>query len=375
MITFSPDKFGFYRVGERTTYSKFEALEWSKEPSQLEWHFNREVYDSVDWMKEPELDLWSMYKARARQIREAYDYVVLFYSGGSDSHNILHAWIEEGLKIDEIATTWNYQQTGYLQNHYNAEITNVVLPDIKRLQDSGLEFKFRLLEMAEFCMDLFPTWGTNFEYNINFHFSPNNPAKHLFRDKIQDYKDLIAAGKKVCFVWGKEKPFLRLDPTTDRHYVTFCDNVDNCVGPYVQRNYYKGWYDEFFYWTPDFPLIPVKQAHVILNFIKLADDPKFFIKEDRWQANGMSRKYGHLLDEVVKVLIYPKWSNDIFCNGKTRSFTYSARDKWFFESNVEQLPRFMDITNTYFNRIDPSDQKRINIYPVSSPHSPTYWIE
>ena len=155
-VSFTPDKFGYYTVGDRSTYSKLEAIEWSRiNNTNTEWNFNRSVFDFIDWTKEPETDLWEMYKARARQIRESYDYVVLWYSGGSDSHNLLLAWIDAGLKIDEIATTWNYNSTGDAQNHYNAEITNVVLPDIKKLKDSGLEFKFRLVDISQFCIDLF----------------------------------------------------------------------------------------------------------------------------------------------------------------------------------------------------------------------------
>ena len=104
-----PDKFGFYQVGDRKTYSKFEAIEWQNTTGIFpEWNFNKVIYDNLDWQTEPSVDLWTLYKARARQIRETYDYVVLWYSGGSDSHNFLLAWLDAGLKIDEIAATWNY---------------------------------------------------------------------------------------------------------------------------------------------------------------------------------------------------------------------------------------------------------------------------
>jgi hypothetical protein len=373
MITFSPDKFGYYQAGEHTSYSKYEAVEWAKRNrSQLLWNFNREVYDSIDWMIEPPGDLWEMYKQRARQIREAYDYVVLWYSGGSDSHNVLNAWIDAGLKIDEIATTWNYKTTSDTQNHYNAEISNVVLPDITSLRKAGHEFEFRLVDIEKLMLDLLPSWSSEFEYNVNFHFSPNNPAKHLLRDKIDDYKKIIESGKKLCFVWGKEKPVLGFD---GRHYVYFTDNVDNCVGPYVQRNYFKGWYDEFFYWTPDYPLIPVKQAHVIKKFINSSVNEDDFEEKCKPQhSNGYSRKFNkYLKDDVVKTILYPRWSNQIFCNGKTSSYTYSLRDEWFFKSNLDEKKRFIDITNSYFTFVDPENrQERRNIIPQTSGK---YYIE
>ena len=353
-IIFSPDKFGYYQVDtldtKFTTYSKFEAFEHKKQQSSISWNFNDDIYSSLNWTKEPQTDLWELYKQRARQIREAYDYVVIWYSGGSDSHNMLLAWIDAGLKIDEIATTWNYEATGDKQNHQNAEITNVVLPDVQKLKDSGFDFKFRLVDISQLCVDLFSLWKNDFEYNVNFHFSPNNPAKHIIRDKVQDYKDLIASGKKVAFVWGKEKP--RIKTYEGKYYFQFLDNVDNCVGPYTQRRYHQGWYDELFYWSPDFPLIPIKQAHIVKNYVK---------------NNDIS-----INDELLKYLLYPKWSNSIFNNGKTSSFTYSARDEWFLKSNLDNLKKFHSVTDYYFNNINPKDTIRKKIKPVFSKR---YWLE
>ena len=149
-----------------------------------------------------------------------------------------------------------------------------------------------------------------------------------------------------------------------KHYFYFLDNSDNCVSPYVQRNYYHGWYDEFFYWTPDYPLIPIKQAHVLKNYIDNCDNSSSFWNRG---AYGHSPRFNlNLMERVVKVLLYPKWSNNIFCNGKTPSFTYSMRDDWFFKSNLDLTRKFISITNSYYNRIDPSDKTRTFIHPYES---------
>ena len=68
-----PDKFGYYTVGEKKSYSKLEALGWGSP----KWHFNDEIFSAIDWTIEPPFDLWELYKQRAKQIREQYDYVVL----------------------------------------------------------------------------------------------------------------------------------------------------------------------------------------------------------------------------------------------------------------------------------------------------------
>jgi hypothetical protein len=374
-ISLTADKFGYYEVGGRTTYSKMEALEWASTTNmKAEWNFNRSAFESMDWKKEPAGSLWEMYKERARQIREEYDYVVLWYSGGSDSHNVLWAWLDAGLKIDEIATTWNYGATGDKQNHYNAEITNVVLPDIAMLKNAGYEFEFRLIDISHFCIKLFSTWNTEFEYNVNFHLSPNNPAKHIFRNEIDDYKNMIADGKKLCFVWGKEKPVLQYE--NGKHFFVFSDNIDNTVGPYVQKKYHQGWYDELFYWTPDMPQLAIKQAHVLKNYVESCiDESQFEPKSDtKFQTGGYSKRFdGYLKDAYVKTAIYPKWSNDIFCNGKAGSMTYSQRDRWFIKSSLLERHKFMSIMDSIYSGIYKKDfYDRHNYYPF---YSSRYFLE
>lgn len=353
MITYHPDKFGFYTVGSLKTYSKFEAIELSQKiNTPIEWNFNDEVFSSIDWKKEPDMPLWEMYKDRARQIREAYDYVVLWYSGGSDSHNMLCAWLEAGCKLDEVATTVNYEATGDKNNYMNTEIYNVVMPHVELLQQRH-EFKFRVVDISQMTLDLFDVWNTNFEYNINFHFSPNYPARCLLREKIEDYKNIINSGKKLCFVWGKEKPFIKYD---NKQHFFFIDNVDNAVSPHVQRKYFDGWYDELFYWTPDYPLLPVKMSHVIKNYLDISEDTdNYFINENK-AINYYSTKLDMFLKpNHVKLLLYPKWSDIIHDAGKPLSLTYSQRDFWFLSSKMDKRNRYIDITNNYFDTFQTRD--------------------
>jgi hypothetical protein len=83
--------------------------------------------------------------------------------------------------------------------------------------------------------------------------------------------------------------------------------------------------------------------------------------------NGYSPRFnGYLPERLAKLLLYPKWSDKIFCNGKTTSFTYSMRDEWFFNSNLDLTRKFISITNSYFNRIDPEDKTRKFICPYQS---------
>ena len=117
------NRFGYYSVGEYCTYSKVDAIEIGSRLNQsVIWHFNDEVFDTLDWTKEPEPSLWDLYSARARQIREKYDYLVLFYSGGADSNNILNSFVRNGIHLNEVVQWTNWEVTKDRENNWTIKI-------------------------------------------------------------------------------------------------------------------------------------------------------------------------------------------------------------------------------------------------------------
>ena len=370
MITENPDKFGFYSVGDLKTYSKVEAIELSKSTGKESiWHFNDEIFSSLDWKQDPNLSLLDLYKVRARQIRDAYDHIVLFYSGGSDSHNILKCWLQADCKIDEIASFYNYDATKDKQSYLNAEITNVVIPHIELLKQHGFDFKFRLIDISQLSLDVINEFDADYLYLINRNFSPNNPAKTIIRNKIRDYQDIIASGKRLCFVWGIEKPVVSHDGA--RYYASFNDSVDNVVNPFVQNNFYNGWYDELFYWTPDLPLLPIKMAHELKNFMNNNLDTQFYQDSFAPHAyNAVLKKY--LTFDATKTILYPFWDPDTFCNGKTRSMIFSKRDLWLWDGNILEIDKYRsNISNMVKSLgVEWVDSKNIRIHS-----SPRYYLE
>lgn len=95
-------KLGFYTCNGQTFDSKIQAYLYGAQVKQrVEWDFNNELFRKHDWTVEPEETLDQLYNARARQLREQYDYIILSYSGGADSHNILMSFIRQGLHIED----------------------------------------------------------------------------------------------------------------------------------------------------------------------------------------------------------------------------------------------------------------------------------
>ena len=102
------DKFGYYSVGDIKTFSKIEAIELGKKIKRWpRWDFNDSIFGHYDWTTPSSLSLKELYRRRAQQIREKYDYVVIWYSGGADSFNVLDSFLSNGIKVDEIAHCWS----------------------------------------------------------------------------------------------------------------------------------------------------------------------------------------------------------------------------------------------------------------------------
>ena len=64
--------------------------------------FHDELFSKINWTQEPIDTLENLYIARAKQLREQYDYLILQFSGGSDSSQVLQTFLRNNIFLDEI---------------------------------------------------------------------------------------------------------------------------------------------------------------------------------------------------------------------------------------------------------------------------------
>ena len=104
-------KLGYYNVGVETYYMKPHALIAATKTGNFPtWNFNNEVFGKLNWDVEPEIDLNELYRIRALQLREKYDYIRLEVSGGGDSSTAAYSFINNGIYLDEVV--FRYPKTG-----------------------------------------------------------------------------------------------------------------------------------------------------------------------------------------------------------------------------------------------------------------------
>ena len=264
---------GFYTVGEKKFSSKLEAvLEAQLTDAKVEWNFFDDIFSKVDWTIEPELSLDQFYKIRAQQIRDAYDYVIVFCSGGADSTNVIKSFINNGIKVDEVIgiapmsglKNWEYNPNNIADLNIISETKFALLPLLDQLSTHGMKVTLYdpFEEMVKYKDEEWAVEGAgNIVTVLTQHFTKVSGIPHI--DKI------IQSGKKVGLVYGTDKPIIKITPDGNIVFVLADSGInyltmpDSRATPNVDR--------VLFYWTPELPLMLVKQAHVVSRVVQLPE--------------------------------------------------------------------------------------------------------
>ena len=99
---------GYYTVNDQRYDNKITALIRASElKTDVKWHYFDDIFINAHKNNVlSDTNLEDLYKIRAQQLRDSYDYLILNYSGGSDSHNILHTFLKNNIKLDCIYVQW-----------------------------------------------------------------------------------------------------------------------------------------------------------------------------------------------------------------------------------------------------------------------------
>jgi hypothetical protein len=334
-------KLGFYKVGEDIFYSKPEALLAATRTGQFpHWNFNRHVFSTQPWLEEPQTDLRTLYRMRAQQLREKYDYIRMEVSGGSDSTTALYAFLLNGIHIDEIIFRYPKQgEKGLEPNSKNTKPENTLS-----------EWEFAAKPLLKWVATHFPTVKITFhDYSENII---NYSGDESWTDSAKDYlhpehvfkhdplataeqRALADTGKKICSLYGIDKPKICI--RDGRWYFYFLDIQANHANTNTQG--YTNITTEYFYWTPDLPEILRKQVHVIRAwFMRPENEHLQFLV--RWPNYSVSQRTTY--EALAKPLIYPDYDPTTWQVSKTTTNFYAEMGYWFYK-NFQQA----DFYNTW----------------------------
>lgn len=352
-------KLGFYTVGNQQFFSKPMALTQATTTQQFpEWDFNNAVFGNQNWLIEPALDIRQLYRIRAQQLRDRYDYIRLEFSGGGDSTTALYSFVHNGIHIDEVV--FRYPKTGeknVSDDPFNCKPENTLsearyaaYPVLNWLTTAAPRTKITTHDYSENMLN--QTYDESWVMKTKDYFQPGHAFKHSATG-YEGHKKLADSGQRICILYGVDKPKLCIKDK--KWYAYFIDIMANhSMGDFGD---YTNMTNEYFYWTPDLPELFVKQCHMVRNWFMLPQN-KHMQYVCRWPNYSYTHRttYEHL----IKPLIYPDYNQETFQTSKPTNSFYNEMDYWFYtnfretiqyqrwQAGLEHLVSTID--GKYFNR-------------------------
>jgi hypothetical protein len=329
-------KLGYYTVNNLEFDSKIQACLYASQNNQeVNWHFNEETFERYPWHIEPSLSLDELYDKRTRQLREEYDYIIISYSGGADSHNIVESFLRQNLHIDElIINTMEKGSSKFtildpaIKNPENAASEHYLqtLPRLQEIKNRSPKTKITILDLTDYLFDSWlavgdASWIMDKREGLN----PLNVTRFNYIH-FNDVRKQFDKDKKIALILGVEKPRTFIH-TNNKFYIRFTDRATNIITIAEHIKEYPNAVVEYFYWSPDSCDILCKQAHVIKKWLET-----FSQNQSLWFHKNMTTETFRLVHErVLRSLIYTTWNNSWFQSDKATKDWYSEFDSWFIE--------------------------------------------
>jgi hypothetical protein len=337
---------GYYQVGEVIHTSKVRALiDATERNMHPEWKFNPHIFDYYNWNIEPAESLYELYRQRAVQIRQKYDYVMLLYSAGADSQTMLDSFLDNGLHVDEILVLWpKSMEKLYTPDNTNFDPLNTlsewdftVKPKLDWLAKHHPKIKITVHDWAEDVLDYKVEDGYVMErgHNVTPFYLHRNSFYH-----IPSVQKVLEKYSNPGIILGIDKP--RICWKDDEYRLYFLDIIPAGMGPQNDRRLRKSkLHLEFFYWSPDGCKILAKQAHALVKFFESVPSFKHYIT---WPiTNSRNRTW---YESTVKAVIYPRYDLGLFQANKFEEMSVGYDQFLFALGKKDQV---MGITNENFS--------------------------
>jgi hypothetical protein len=325
-------KLGYYTCGPQEFESKIQAMMVAQASgNDINWHFNNDVFGKYDWTQEPELTLDQLYDQRAREIREKYDYVILSYSGGSDSNNVLESFIRQGLLIDEIITNWaldiseNFTVLDRNERstwNHNAEFKLHTADRLNYIRNVCPRTKITVLDTSKILINNFliaddASWVKKKKEVLNATGTSN--YNYMYFSEVRKRFDKFY---KIALINGTDKPKVKI--INNKFHIYFVDKAVNMVSVQDHIDEYPNAEPVFFYWAPECCDMLCKQGHTILKWVKAHPHQRSI-----WESHD-SIVIRKVHEELLKTIVYPTtWNPNWFQVEKAVGDWDSELDFWF----------------------------------------------
>lgn len=332
------EKYGCWTVNDQRFLKKYDALlHATNNGGTVKFYYHDDVWKNFDRSLLGKQSLDSLYKQRAQQLRDLYDYIIIYYSGGADSNNALYSFINNNIKVDEICVKWPKSlrdgkfYTPNINNrssrNYWSEWNFAVKPGLLKLQSENSEIKITIKDYTEDIQN----FDVDFQCeNLNFI----RPGGIMVNSVVSDSEiDLLNQGKRVGHIYGVDKPLLFL--WKEKTYMFFNDQCVDQAG----RSEYSPMSSECFYWAPDFPILPFEQAYQLSQYYKNNLDKRQYLWQDKIYTIEEKGKINQFQNDLSRLLMYNTWDNRFQADKHT---SVDRRDKFSWIYEVDELQRYRE---------------------------------
>jgi hypothetical protein len=323
---------GYYTVGDSVYFTKVQALiEGTKTNQFPTWNFNNKVYGKMDWTAEPKIGLLELYRMRAQQLRDCYDYIRMECSGGSDSTQTVFSFLLNDIHIDEIVFRYPRAASENLvleSNNYGCEntLSEYELATRPLLNWIATHYPRVKITVHDYSADMLvdEDRDESWVYSAKEFLQPGHVTKFPNYQTIEQ-RFTADSGKRICVLYGIDKPKMCI--RDGKWYLYFMDFQANYANP--DMGDYTNITNEYFFWTPDLPEISVKQAHTVMNWFNQPENHHMQFLA-RWPNHSVAQRTTY--ENLIKPLIYPDYDPLTFQVAKPSTNFYSEMDHWFYKN-------------------------------------------
>tara|TARA_R110000868_G_scaffold135667_2_gene348235 strand:+ start:132 stop:1343 length:1212 start_codon:yes stop_codon:yes gene_type:complete len=351
---------GFWGIKNRYFFDKFECLRYASSIKEydVKFYFYDSVYRTLDWSKEPIQSLDEMYKDRAQQLRDEYDYLILSFSGGSDCNNILRTFIDNNIKLDEVyceypIETLDKLKSQFHNNMHNPEFINMewftaAEPLLKKLSISNPEIKITIDSDVKSIIEVIES-NELYKLKRGGSINPVNRYRSLY--KIAEERTKY--GSVVC-INGSDKPSIYYNTITKQFYNLYTDVVSSNT-QFLHDTFSETRISlENFYLTYKYPQLNQKMAFAIKNkIVELIENKDVIYNSLLWgrESKDFSSKLEHIHTynahtDLLKKVLYKTYDTSLWQAGKFSNFShfYFGGCNWFYDRDIttERTREFYD---------------------------------
>jgi hypothetical protein len=328
---------GFYQIGEVALANKLEALYLaSKEKKLAYWNFHDDVFKNFDWTTKPLKTIEQVYKERAQQLRDKYDYISISFSGGADSWNVLNSFLSNNIHVDEIYTRFPLagtrkhmaaNNTDFSARNLTSEYEYAVKPILEYVEKHFPKTKIIVDDITESYYEEV----TEDEIIRTGHFALNGLSAKRCANNIGS--DIDFDNKKVASIRGSGKFQLRKNENT--FFIYFSDIEAWPVDSDPNFNL------EYFYWSPEATELLALQAHLLKEYFILHQDLMWVIEANPITNPTIMAHYHNIksiYNSIYKQVCYPQWNPNTFQTDKASGIQFEREDDfWIMSENAKSV--------------------------------------